>query len=72
MKPPSFTESSIVEDPENFVEEFKKVFEVIHVVNTERVELVAYQLKGVTRTFFDQRKEGRAEDAPPPSWYYFE
>ena len=35
------------------------VFEVMHVVDTERVEVAPYQLKGITRTLFDQLKEGR-------------
>ena len=54
-------------DPENFVEELKKVFEVMHVVDVKRDELAAYQLKGVARTWCDQLKDGRAEDAPHPS-----
>ena len=37
----------------------KKVFEVMHVADIERVELVSYQLKGVARTWFDLWKEGR-------------
>ncbi|WMV13636.1 hypothetical protein MTR67_007021 [Solanum verrucosum] len=40
--------------------------------DTERVELDAYQLKNVARTWFDQWKEGRAEGAPPVSWACFE
>ena len=50
MNPLSFTGSIPIEDPENFVEELKKVFEVMHVVDVERVELDAYRLKGVART----------------------
>ena len=49
------------------MEELNKVFDVMHVVGSERVELVAYQLKSVSRTWFDQWKDGRAEDAPHPS-----
>ena len=60
MNPPCFTGSSPTEDLENFVEELKKVFEVMHVVDVDRVELVAYQLKGVATTWFDQWKYGRA------------
>ena len=41
-------------------------------VNVKRVELVAYQLKTVVRTLFDQCKDGKAEDTPHPSWIYFE
>ncbi|KAH0669048.1 hypothetical protein KY289_023541 [Solanum tuberosum] len=41
------------------------VFDVLHVADTERVELDAYQMKGVARIWFDQWKKNRAEDAPP-------
>ena len=53
MNPPSFTSSSTIEKLEGFVEALQKVFEVMHVANAERVELVAYQLKNVARTWFD-------------------
>ncbi|KAG5571168.1 hypothetical protein H5410_060934 [Solanum commersonii] len=59
--------SSIIENTENFIEKLKRVFDVIHVAESERVELVAYQLKGVTRIWFDQWKKNRAEDAPVSS-----
>uniref|UniRef100_M1DC99 Gag-pol polyprotein n=1 Tax=Solanum tuberosum TaxID=4113 RepID=M1DC99_SOLTU len=64
INPPSFTGSSTTEDPKNFIEELQKVFKVMHVVDVERVELVAYQLKNVSRTWFDQFKQRRVEDAP--------
>ncbi|WMV28524.1 hypothetical protein MTR67_021909 [Solanum verrucosum] len=35
MNPPSFTGSSTTEDPENFIEELKKIFDVMHVSDTE-------------------------------------
>ena len=40
MNPSSFTGLSIIEDLENFVEELKNVFDVMHVVDAERVEIV--------------------------------
>lgn len=33
----------------NFIEELKRISDVMHVVEAERVELVAYHMKGVTR-----------------------
>jgi len=42
MNPPSFTGSSVTEDPENFIEELQNFFEIMHVVDAERVERVAY------------------------------
>lgn len=47
MNPLDFTASRIIADLKNSVEKLEKVFEVIHVVDVERVELEAYQLIGV-------------------------
>ncbi|WMV19103.1 hypothetical protein MTR67_012488 [Solanum verrucosum] len=57
MNPPSFTGSSVIEDPENFGEELHKVFKIMHVANIERMELAAYLMKGVARIWFDQWKK---------------
>jgi len=72
MNPPSFSGSSISENLENFIEELKRIFDVMHVAESERVELAAYQLKGVARIWFDRWKQNRAEDAPVVSWVVFE
>ncbi|KAK4721591.1 hypothetical protein R3W88_011824 [Solanum pinnatisectum] len=56
MNPQSFTSSSTAENPENFIEELKKVFDVMHVIDTVRVKLAAYQMKNVSRTWFEQWK----------------
>ncbi|WMV37193.1 hypothetical protein MTR67_030578, partial [Solanum verrucosum] len=71
MNPPSFTGSSVTADPKNFIEELKRVFDVMHIVDAERVELPAYQMKGVTRIWFDQWKKNRVEDVPIVSWVVF-
>ena len=62
----SFTCSNTTDDLENLVEELKKVFYVMHVIDAQRVELDAYQLKNVARTLFNHWKEGKDEDAPHP------
>ena len=72
LNPPSFTCLRTSGNLDNFVEEVKKVFDVMHMVGAERVELAAYQVKSVARTLFDQWKDGRAEGAPHPSWDCFE
>ena len=53
MNPPSFTGLGTTGDPKNIVEELKKVFYMMHVIDVERVELDVYQLKNVARTWFD-------------------
>ncbi|XP_049387465.1 uncharacterized protein LOC125851761 [Solanum stenotomum] len=72
MNPPSFTSSSVTEDLENFVEVLQKNFEILPIVDAERVELAAYQLKGIARVWFDQWKKNRADDTPIMSWVVFE
>ncbi|XP_015068749.1 uncharacterized protein LOC107013324 [Solanum pennellii] len=64
--------SSVTEDPNNFVDELRKVFEIMHIADTERVELIAYQMKGAARIWFDQWKKNRVDEAPLTSWAYFE
>ena len=59
MNPTYFTGSSSTKDPKNFLEDLRKIMEVIHVIDVERVRLVAYQLKGVSRIVFDQWKSHR-------------
>ncbi|KAG5572874.1 hypothetical protein H5410_062640 [Solanum commersonii] len=48
MNPPSFIG--------NFVKKLQKVFEIMHVNDAKRVELVAYQMNGVARIWFNQWK----------------
>ncbi|WMV29336.1 hypothetical protein MTR67_022721 [Solanum verrucosum] len=63
---------SVAEDLKNFVEELQKVFEVMYVVDAERVELAAYKLKGVARVWYVQWKKNGVEGAPIVSWAMFE
>ena len=53
MNPPSFACLNTIEDLENFIEELKKVFNVIHFFDTTRFYLVLYHMNGVARTWFD-------------------
>ena len=44
MNSPEFLGSQINEDPQNFLDEIKKIFEVMHVSGNDLVELASYQL----------------------------
>lgn len=48
-----FTNSSVIEDSKNFMEELEKVFEVMHFADVEHEELVALKLKGNSRIWYD-------------------
>lgn len=71
MNHPIFIGSNITEDLENFVEELQKVFDIMYVSDAKKVELVAYQFKGVIQNFFYQWKKGRVEGAQNMSWAMF-
>ena len=47
MNPPDFLGSQTNEDPQNFLDEIKKIFEVMQVTGNDWVELASYQLKDV-------------------------
>ncbi len=44
----------------------------MHVLDTERLQLVTYKLKNVAKTWFDQLNDSRDKDAPHPRLSCFE
>ncbi|WMV37465.1 hypothetical protein MTR67_030850 [Solanum verrucosum] len=52
MNPPEFLGSQTGEDPQNFLDEIKKIFEVMQVIGNDRVELASYQLKDVAHLWY--------------------
>ncbi|XP_075103947.1 uncharacterized protein LOC142178428 [Nicotiana tabacum] len=71
MKSPVFIGSKKDEDPQNFIDEFQKIFRVMHATDTEAAELAAYQLKDVANTWYEIWEESRGEDADPATWKEF-
>ena len=59
------------EDPLNFIDEIKKIFEVMKIIGNDRVELASYQLKDVAHIWYTQWKENRGTDATPITWDCF-
>ena len=45
MNPPEFLGSQTNNDRQNFLDDIKKIFEVMQVTRNDRVELASYQLK---------------------------
>ena len=72
MNPPRFSDSRTTEKLKNIMENLKNVFEVMHMVDGEKVELVSYELKNMPRTRFNQWKGNRDDNAPHSSWVCFE
>jgi len=65
MNPLEFHGSKVEEDPQQFIHEVYKVLMIMRVTPIEKVELAAYQLKGVAQFWFNQWKEGRVVEAGP-------
>ncbi|WMV37160.1 hypothetical protein MTR67_030545 [Solanum verrucosum] len=57
--------SQVGEDPQIFIDEVKKIFEVMHVTRNDRVELASYQLKDVAHIWYTQWKEKMGTHATP-------
>ena len=68
MNPPDFLGSQTIEDPLNFMDEIKKIFEVMRVTGNDWVELESYQVKDVAHIWYTQWKENRGTNAAPISW----
>ena len=58
------------EDPQNFLDEIKKLFEVMQVTRNERVELPSYHLKDVSH-IWSQWMENRGTNENPITWDCF-
>ncbi|KAH0665926.1 hypothetical protein KY285_027132 [Solanum tuberosum] len=60
MNPSEFLGSHVGEDPQNFINEVKKIFGVMQVTGNGRVELASYQLRDVAHIWFTQWKDSGA------------
>ncbi|WMV33074.1 hypothetical protein MTR67_026459 [Solanum verrucosum] len=65
MNPSEFLGSKIDEDPQNFIDEIKKIFRVVQVTRNNRVELASYQLKDVDHKWFTKWIDNMGADAAP-------
>ena len=52
MNSPEFLWSQTNKDSQNFLDEIKKIFEVMQVTGNDRVELASYQLKDVALIWY--------------------
>ncbi|WMV50554.1 hypothetical protein MTR67_043939 [Solanum verrucosum] len=71
MNPLEFLGSQVGEDPQNFIDEVKKIFGVMQVTGNDRVGLESYRLKDVAHIWFTQWKENKGEGAAPVTWECF-
>ena len=52
MNLPEFLGSQTCEDPQNFENEIKKIFEMMQVTRNDRIELASYKLKDLPHIWY--------------------
>ena len=52
MNPPEFLGSQTIKDPKNFLDQIKKIIDVMQVTKNDRVELTSYQPKYVAHIWY--------------------
>lgn len=71
LKPPTFAEKDPNEDHQRFLDDSKKVCNALECSNSQKVKLIAYQLRGRADRWWQTWSKGRASDAPPIGWNEF-
>ena len=63
--PSLFLRSLIGEDPQNFIDEVKKIFGLIQAIRNDKVFLLFYELKDIAYFEFTKWNEYRGTDVAP-------
>ena len=71
MNPPEFLGSQTNNDRQNFLDDIKKIFEVMQVTRNDRVELASYQLKDIAHIWYTRWKVNRGANAALLTWDCF-
>ena len=71
MNPPEFLGSQAIKDPQNFLDEIKKIFEVMQLSGNDQVDLASYQFNDFAHIWYTQWKENRGANAAPITWDCF-
>ena len=71
INPSMFFGSKVNKDPQDFKDEIYKIVHAAGVTSNEKVELVAYQLKDVSQSWYTQWKDNRSIRAGPIIWEVF-
>ena len=59
MNPPTFYQSKVEEDPQEFIDEIYKILHVMGLITSEKDDLDTYQLKDVAQICYVQWRDNR-------------
>lgn len=71
MNLPVFTGPSLMEDPQQFIDETHRICKVMRVSEIDAVELASYQLKAVAIAWYEMWEASRGQNAFPEVWTDF-
>ncbi|XP_075099152.1 uncharacterized protein LOC142176017 [Nicotiana tabacum] len=71
LDPPVFTGSDPKEDPQTFIDQVYRTLRVMHVSDTEAVELASYRLRDLAVLWYDSWERSRGPNPPPTVWKEF-
>lgn len=71
LKPPTFSGSSVSEDPQRFIDGLERLWRALGCSDVRAVELTSYQLEGVAHDWFDTVTHGRQMGSSPMAWKEF-
>ena len=72
MNPPEFYGSKFDEDPRLFLEEVRKITQVMHISEEHSMELATYRLKDLAYDWGFAWRKGRGEGVVPTTWQEFQ
>lgn len=71
LKPPTFVGKDHTDDPQGFLDDYEKICSVVECSDSQKVKLVAYQLRGRADHWWQTWSRGRASNASPVRWSEF-
>ncbi|XP_038702123.1 uncharacterized protein LOC119998777 [Tripterygium wilfordii] len=71
LKPPKFSGSDVNEDPQRFLDSMDRVLQALGCSSTRSVELAAFQLEDIARTWYDTLRGGRLVGSASLRWEEF-
>ena len=71
MNPPTFYESKVEENPQEFIDEVFKILLAMGLSTSEKAELATYQLKDVAQAWYVQWRDNRPSRGGSVTWEIF-
>ena len=72
MNLPKFHGSKLDKDHQLFIDEVRKITQIMRVTEEDSVKMASYRLKNIAHDWVTIWKDGRGDNATPISWQVFQ